>query len=166
MSVRIRLVVLLVACAMMFSLVGCQKIAEKATEKAIEGATGVKVDTDKDSVTITGEDGSSITAGSDGELPDGFPEDVPVYEGDIVSSLMTEGNYTVAIESKDDAATIWDWYGTELESAGWTRTSEFKVDDGGMISAEKGDMAIQITVGAGTDGDPTTITIFTGAKQE
>lgn len=165
MSAVSRFVTLVIVCVLAFSLVGCQKIAEKATEKAIEGATGVKVDTDKESVTITGEDGSSITAGSDGELPDGFPEDVPVYEGEIVSSLMTEGNYTVAIETKDDATTVWDWYGTELESAGWTQTSEFKVDDGGMRSAEKGDMTLQVTVGAGTDGEPTTVTIFTGTKQ-
>jgi len=156
---------LVLACALAFTLVGCQSIAEKATEAAIEDATGVKVDQDDDSVTITGEDGSSITAGQGGELPEGFPEDAPVYDGDITTSLVTEDSFTIGIETDDEWTEVWDWYLAELDSEGWTSTSELKLEDSGMLSGEKDDRLIQITVGPGSgDGANTMITTFTGPK--
>jgi len=156
---------LVLTCALAFTLVGCQSIAEKATEAAIEDATGVKVDQEGDSVTITGEDGSSITAGQGGELPEGFPEDAPVYDGDITTSLVTEDSFTIGIETDDEWTKVWDWYTAELESEGWTTTSELKVEDSGMLSGEKDDRLIQITVGPNSNEDAKTmITTFTGPK--
>jgi len=160
-----RFVALFLILGLMLSLVGCQSIAENATEAAIEDATGVKVDQDDDSVTITGEDGSSITASENGELPEGFPEDAPVYDGSITTSLVTEENYTIGIETDDEWATVWDWYVAELESEGWTKTTELKLEDSGMLSGEKDDRLIQITIGpASGDTAATLITTFTGPK--
>jgi len=160
-----RFVALLLTLGLMFSLVGCQSIAEKATETAIEDATGVKVDQDGDSVTITGEDGSSITASEGGELPEGFPEDAPVYDGVITTSLVSEENFTIGVETDDEWTTVWDWYVSELESEGWTKTTELKLEDSGMLSGEKGDRLIQLTIGpASSDDAATLITTFTGPK--
>lgn len=161
----LRLVALVMVLAMALALAGCQSIAEKATEKVIEDATGVKVDEQGDSVTLTGEDGTSITASESGELPEGFPEDAPVYEGAIITSLVSEDNYTIGIETDDEWTDAWEFYGTELEAAGWVTGTEMKLEDSGMISGEKDGRIIQITVGPASSGEAKTlITLFTGPK--
>ncbi len=108
------LVVLLVAC--LLALGSCGKATEKLTEKAIEeSAGGGDVDIDDDgsfsfendegsfsvdedgNVKIEGEDGEFSIDGSSGELPDGFPDDVPVPDGlDIITGSKTsDGEQTI-----------------------------------------------------------------------
>lgn len=160
-----RLVGLVVVLVCALALVGCQSIAEKATQKVIEDTTGVKVEDGGDSVTLTGKDGTSITSSESGELPEGFPEDAPVYEGTIITSLVSEDSYTIGIETKDEWTGPWEFYGTELEAAGWVTGTEMKLEDGGMITGEKDGRMIQITVGGASNSDAKTlITLFTGPK--
>jgi len=88
-----------------------------------------------------------------------------VYDGDITTSLVTEDSFTIGIETDDEWTEVWDWYLAELDSEGWTSTSELKLEDSGMLSGEKDDRLIQITVGPGSgDGANTMITTFTGPK--
>jgi len=148
-----------------FSVVGCQQVAEKATEAAIEKSTGVEVDQEGDEVTIKGEDGTEITASSDGQLPDGFPTDIPVYEGQITSSLKADKGWSVTIEAADDVETVFTWYKQELEASGWKIVSEMKVTDGGVLVAEKGDQSVQVTLGtSSSDAAKTSIALFVSTK--
>jgi len=147
------------------SVVGCQQVAEKATEAAIEKSTGVDVEKSGDEVTITGEDGTEITASSDGQLPDGFPSDIPVYEGPITSSIKADKGWSVTIEAADDVDTIFSWYKQELEKSGWKVVSEMKVTDGAAVVAEKGDQNVQVTIGtSSSDAGASTLSLFVSTK--
>ncbi len=160
---RIALSLLLAGLAV--AVVGCQSIAEQATEAAVEQATGVKIDKSGDEVTIQGEDGTEMTASSAGDLPEGFPTDVPVYEGDIIASVKAAEGYSVTIEAASDVSTVFDWYKTELDAQGWKIMSEVKVQDGGALSAEKGNQQLQVTFGADSgDANKTTISLITSTK--
>lgn len=161
----VRITLLLLIAVLAVAVVGCQSIAEQATEAAVEQATGVKIDKSGDEVTIQGEDGSEVTASSGGELPDGFPADVPVYEGNIIASVKAPEGYSVTIEAASDVATVFDWYKTELDSQGWEIKSEVKVQDGGALSAEKGTQQLQVTFGADSgDATKSTISLITSTK--
>ncbi|MBU7006511.1 hypothetical protein [Phosphitispora fastidiosa] len=75
-----RILALLLFAFLMFGLLGCSsiedKIAEKATEKIVEGATGAQVDVDKGSVKVEGE-GGSFEAGQDMDWPQDAMGDLP-----------------------------------------------------------------------------------------
>lgn len=145
--------------------VGCARVAEEAAERAVEDSTGVEIDADDGSVTIEGEDGSEVTVSEDGQLPDGFPTDVPVSDGEITATMKSGDTFTVGIETPDDHASVLEWYRDRLEGEGWTITTDLTVEDGGMLTAEKGDQALQVTVGAGSSGESeTVVTLITGPK--
>jgi len=160
-----RIAVSLFVVGLVLSVAGCQSIAEKATEAAVEKATGVQVDKDGEQITIKGEDGAELTASSDGELPDGFPSDVPVFEGKVVSSIKAEKGFSVTIEAEAGVMDVFDFYKDKLPAEGWNIVSEMKVEDGGAIVAEKGDQSVQVTVGVDSgDANKATISLFTGTK--
>lgn len=134
---------------------GCEKAAEKAAEKAIEGATGVDIDADDDSVTIEGEDGETVEIqGDSGEVPDGFPDDVPVYDGDIqTTSKVSTGEgtaYYVELTTDDGASDVHDWYKSEFESEGWAiqmdTTSTQNGAFSGLLMAEKDGAQVSMTL--------------------
>jgi hypothetical protein len=160
-GIRIGVAFVLVV-AVVFMLTGCQAIVENATKGAIENATGVKVDNNGDSATITGSDGTVTTVGGT-ELPEGLPSDFSVYEGKILTSGKTTGadgtSFSFSMETPDAAQTVSDWYKNELESAGWTVESTFQEiaagTSTGMLTAKKGTSEANITVGE--NGGKTTI---------
>jgi hypothetical protein len=166
-SARI-LIVLVVLCAAVLSMTGCQLIAQKA----VEGATGVKVDQSgngKD-VTVTGKNGTASLSSQEGKLPDGLPSNVPAYDGTIKSSatLATDKgtNYTYTIETSDDIAAVQAWYKDQLTTKGWTVTGSVTGGtDSAMVSAKIGDTSnIVVTIGKNSDGK-TEIAVITDVKK-
>ncbi len=171
-SLTLVLVLLMTAAA----LAGCATIAQKATEAAVENATGVKVDTDAGTITTTDEEGNQSTlSAAEGTYPDGFPSDFPEYPGATVDSGLkstTEGKeaFTVIATTPDEAKAVYDWYLAELETSGW------KVDqsmDGtnsetafASISFSKGEMKGGITISRDTDKNLTSIMIGLGPSTE
>jgi hypothetical protein len=160
-------VVALLAVAVMAS--GCAEMIGQAAKGAVESATGVKVDTSGNSVSITGSDGSTLSS-TEGKLPEGFPADVPVYEpGTITTGIATEGesgkSFMVGIDTEDAAGVVYDWYKSELESGGWTVKTTMKTDDGGLLSGEKGTTAVTLAVTAGSGGGKTGIAITVAPKE-
>lgn len=154
---RSRTVVVMVALALLGSLLlatGCQKAAEEATEAAIEGATGIDVETDEDKVTIEGEDGSSVEIQSGGELAEDFPSDAPVYDAPIESSgrIGTEGalSWTVVQTTSDDFDEVVAYFEGELASKGWTvNGNTSNTADGSsmaIIGAEKDSLQYTVSV--------------------
>jgi len=112
-----------------------ERITEEAIEKAIEGESGGNVEIDisggeEGKVSISSEDGE-ITLGSGAELPEGFPENVPVYgDMEIASSYKnTEDDkifYSITAESAKSVEEIFEWYKDEL--SGWSIENESKLD--------------------------------------
>lgn len=135
---------------------GCQSIADKAAETAVEKATGVKVDTKGEKVTISTDEGEA-TISSDAKLPDDFPSDVPIYDDAKIGTAMTNEvqggkSYLVGMESDDDAAEVFDWYKKAFEDEGWKITSTMEVGDSvGGLSAEKGDVRVSLAIGYGAE---------------
>lgn len=140
--------VLTVVCllAALVGITGCETIARKATDAAIEKTTGVKVDTQGESVTIQGEDGSNVTVAG-GKVPDGFPKDVPVIDGEIEATWESGDGMFISLKTKmsmDDAA---DWYEKELTSEGWKQETTYSTADSRLYVAKKGERMVQIAVG-------------------
>jgi hypothetical protein len=129
------LVLVLAASLAVFPLAGCGKVAdevaERAAEEMLEGATGVEVDVEDDgeSITITGDDGeeTTIESGDSASVPDAYPDDFPLYDGDIVgSSSISSGEDSmvmVTVETGDDLGDIKAFLEAGFEDNGWTIAS-------------------------------------------
>src|SRR2546423_15480504 len=65
---------------------GCSKIKDKITEKAMEKA-GIEKGEDGKTLTVKGADG--LTFGNSQKVPDGFPPEVPIYPGAKVMASAT-----------------------------------------------------------------------------
>ncbi len=163
----LRVVLVLVLVAAMLGAGGCGVIAKKA----VEGATGVKVDDNGDSVTIKGSDGSESTISTgEGKLADDFPDSVPVYDGTITDSTVFSSNgvsqWTASVTTPDSVDDVKAFYEQRLEAEGWKTT--FNMDSGSQgsrtvaYSAELDDLTLTVTIDD-SDGD-TALGILVGTK--
>lgn len=164
---------LLVAMALLLAIAamqvtGCRKVAEEAAEQAVEQATGVDVEQDGDSVTITSEDDEggqvNITTGEGAEVPDEFPDDFPLYDGDVTGSSSVaspDGSMVVVtVETKDDFDTVKDFFDKAFADEGWNVIFQMSSSEGGSqgisYTLEKDERNATLTIDT-TDG-VTTIT--------
>ena len=161
------IVVLALLALLVFSLAGCSFVAQKA----VEGATGVKVDQNGSNVTVTGKNGTASLSSKEGKLPDGLPSDVPAYAGTIKSSaaIATDQgtNYSFEISTSDDPATVQGWYKDKLTANGWTVTGTVTGgSDSAMVSAKKGDKDnIVVTIGKNTSDGKTEVAVIADFKK-
>lgn len=122
-------------------MVGCSQV----TESLVEAGTGADVEISEEGMTITGEDGSTMTIDEDGgsvtysdeegttsvqsgddvQIPAGVPGDLPLPEGaTLVSASENDGFYIL----------LWAWQGldkdqlnayvSEVQSAGYSNKSD------------------------------------------
>ncbi len=159
MSYRIIIVALFIA-MLALGATGCQR----AVERAVEEATGIRVDEDGESVTITGsgDDGEEFTMeGSGGSLPSDWPSDVPVYPGAELesSTSMRIGDslqMIVSWKTSDDVNDVYEWYRDELPAAGWEITGDFTIEQSGQrtasVTSSKGNSSADVYVGDDSDG--------------
>jgi hypothetical protein len=159
-----RVVLALAVVAALLAVTGCGALVEQAVKGGVENATGVKVDQGGNSVTVTGQDGSSMTSSSDGKLPEGFPSDMPLYTpGKIVTSAVSTENsaksFVVTIDSPDAVADIFAWYKAQLPEKGWTVQNTTESDTGALFMGEKGAQAFTVMVATSSAEGATTISI-------
>jgi len=172
--------IITMAVFMLFSAGGCfnvgQKVAERVTEEAIEKSIEEEieseggeadVDISEDAVSVTTDEGE-MTIGEGAELPEGFPEEVPVYSNmEITSSwkVTEEGKDTFSISgtTSDSGKTVFDWYKGKLNS--WEIENEFTGESEGestySISANNGTYGLLVWI---TESDGETIVGITAAK--
>lgn len=111
--------------AAVMALTGCAKIAQKATEAAVEKTTGVKVDNTNQTITTTDKEGNKTElSAKEGSYPDGFPSDFPQYPGGKVDSALKgtsngQDSFTVIVKTSDAPKDVYKWYLAELEKSGW-----------------------------------------------
>lgn len=102
-------------------LSGCQSIAEKITEKAVEAAietkTGGDVDIDSSkpgafSFKTKNDKGEEVTLdGQSGKVPDNWPKDIPAYPGaKVTASLLTGKNGMLMLETSDSTDKVLAFY--------------------------------------------------------
>ena len=147
------------------ALVGkAEKILED-TKKALEDAASEGVDIDLDSeeggISIETDDGS-FTSGL-GSLPDGFPDDVPVVEGEILSGASSQQDgttaYLVSVMVEATAQEAMAEAISALEDAGYSRTENSMSMDGLYIEMLTGPW--EVTVGSTDDGEGGTMLQYT-----
>ncbi len=131
------------------TLVGCGQVVETA----VETATGSDIDISDEGVTITGESGESmtidaegdtmtftdeeqdlsVTTGADLELPDAWPEGLPVPPAESIISASEDGSGIIIVSWSWGAMTMEDFdaYVAALESAGYTKQPDGLVQDFG-----------------------------------
>lgn len=154
-----------------FFVSGClgQKIAEQAVEKVIEKAIGsedgeeIDIDLDEEGMTIK-TDEAEMTIGTSADLPDGFPNSVPVYpDMEITTSWKTvndgKENFSIGATTKDSGEKVFNWYKDKL--SGWDIESEWSADSGddgktSILDVSDGNHYVSITV-VETPGEGTAV---------
>lgn len=116
---------------------GCgadEKAAEKAAETMLS-KNGSKVDIDGEKVTVEDDDGNVTSFGEGVELPDDFPEEVPLPQGDYkVNSVYSQGGETtmMLVFEASDLKSLEEHLKSGLADAGYT------VEDGMRMDTESG----------------------------
>lgn len=111
----------------------------------------------------------SYSLGNQAKLPEGFPEDVPVYKpSEITFASHSGNNYSVTLSSDDKADTILAYYKTELTRRGWQSSSRssYRTNDvqGSGSSYKKDNRSLILTLTA-SDSDNKTI-IYLSISQD
>lgn len=124
---------------------GADVIAERATEKALEGAADVDLDADGDGGIKIETDEGSLSVGQ--KLPDDFPDDVPLPEGEVLSGMSMAGKgWTVSLAVEGVPDDVAPEVKSMLESAGFE--IEATTEAGGMtiFTATKDTYALTVSV--------------------
>jgi hypothetical protein len=103
---------------------GCgESASEKAGEKAAEellGAENVEFDEDSGEMSIKDKDGNELST-SDGELPDGWPDEVPMPDGAKIESGLKTGtakegdSFVASAEVEQTPKEVLEFYKKELK---------------------------------------------------
>jgi len=147
--------VVLLASALL--LVGCgrndagEKVAEGLMEKMLEQGSGGDVDVDLgggDDVTVTTEEGTT-TMSETTEWPSDMFEGVPQFTYGVVERVTrsdrADGNKAFMVYIRDMAADGPENYKKDMEAAGWQSMMSTAAGAGGMINAQKGNVALSLT---------------------
>lgn len=95
-----RIVGAMVALGLVGALSGCfQNPLEAALDRAVE--EGV---TESLEQAVEAETGAEVDIGTGASLPSGWPANIPVPDGDIISSLATGGEFYISVTSPNAAA--------------------------------------------------------------
>lgn len=161
MSKKIGLIIFVCLFCVAVSGCGQKSYVENKVEKELEKNLGGKVDVDVDdnAVEIETEDGGLLQAGENVSLPDDFPEDVYICEGQIMSVAQNLGvaGFQIVIKSSDETQALGEIYKEKLAEQGWEIISTFGMGDAYMISAKKGDRSVTVTIGVDEDGEGTNV---------
>jgi len=159
--------VISLAIFMLFSVSGCfnmgqkvsEKIAEGAIEKAIESEGGeAEVDIGEEGVNIKTEEGE-VTIGEGAELPDDFPNVVPVYPDMKISSSWKstqdeKETFSFSAMTSDPGSTVFDWYKSQM--ADWENEDEYTSESDGEsmfnIAADNGTYSVVVMIMESDEG--------------
>ena len=147
------------------ALAGCgnavEGLAEGAVERALENEIGssADVEVDEDGFTIDTDEGS-ISAGS-GSVPEDFPADVPLPDGEVSFSQRLETadglGWSVVIATSGEAGSVGQQIRSDLENNGFDveESTQFSGEggSGGTILAERSDLSVLVVVTADDSGE-------------
>lgn len=149
-----------------------EKGIEQGLEKSLEQQFGENVDLNlgDGKVDIKTKEGSFSTSG---ELPVGFPTDIPIYSGaTVVSSVKSNKtqdageSYFVILSSKDKFDSVKAFYVSQLPAKGWSEESSLSCSTGGnkcyQMSSVKGGRTLSVTLSE--EDKMTTISIMAGTQ--
>lgn len=142
---------------------GDEEAAEKTAEKLIEGAASgdvdVDIDEDGEKVEIETDEGT-ISVGKG--LPDDFPEEITVLEGEVVSSSSMAGQgWTAAVKRDGDPEAERD-AAVEALGGGFTQVSEMNTAEMSMVILEND--TYNVSISAVDDGETTLVQYIVSPK--
>lgn len=144
MTTRLKVSAGVVAVAGALVLTSCSpgdlidRAVEKGIEKGVEAATGTEIDFDDESgtVSLTTDEGEVTLGGGGGELPDGFPDEIPLIDGEIGGGMrLSEGEtdgFMANVTVTGSIAEVYDNTTALLEGAGFIEIASS--DMGGIRS--------------------------------
>lgn len=150
----------------------------KAAESVIETATGSQIDVNSDGsgeVTIKGDDGDEMKIASETEIPDGFPDAVPLYQDAKVLNAQTttitdEGaHYSIILETADSLSQVDDFYKGALSTEnGWNTMSRSASGEHVQIMSSNESQNLMLILGVQVDSETgkTQITVITRNSSE
>jgi hypothetical protein len=99
--------------------------------------------------------------GEEAEIPDGFPEDIPIYpDSEVVAGMLAGAGGMVTLHTGDDIETVSAFYREKLVEEGWTLGPEMDIGPQRVLPMQKEGQngAVQIS----RDGDLTKIVLTAG----
>lgn len=135
-----------------------EKIVENRLERALEKASGGKVDIDlKDgTLKVKTEEGESVLTTGERKWPEDLPEGVIKLEDakvQAVNRAVNEGGKTWTVHVADVGENALDRYAEKLRGEGWTIESSMTLATGGSVAATKDDLSVHVMLaGQGKSG--------------
>jgi hypothetical protein len=210
MKQAVQVVVVTLCLLMAVTLAGCGKIAERATEVAMEKSieseggdvdvdlnaeggtfkvkdqeTGEEIEItqgedasfvmktdegttvmsgDEESFVITSEDGTTtVTSGAGAKIPEGFPTDVPVYDGlvlEFASAQPSEGAYAVNGTTESSLEDVFSFYKEKLTGGGWSEEAAVTQPDMAFLAYKKENRSVNINLAQGEAGTNVAVAIY------
>jgi hypothetical protein len=145
-----------------------RKGVEETIERGIEGSTNNDVDVDLDGNTIVANTNSgSVQIGENAEIPDSFPEDIYLIDGDVLAAIEnTESSgYTITLTTNASASSVNDQYVEELPADGWTVTSTMNISGTYTLVAEKTNRTVSVTAGESDGTTSVSISTYTNSGE-
>ncbi len=159
----------LLAVSAIVVLPACKKAAEKATEAAIEHATGVKVDRDGNQATIKTDKGdvhiSTADTGGNVTLPATFPTDIVLPAQHKVASVVDmAGMQMVNMTTTQAVNTVYADTDKGMQAGGWKRDVAMQTGDGATLAFSKDKRQAFFQLAKSDDGG-TQLAIRTGTAE-
>lgn len=136
--------------------------ADNIAESLVESATGGDVDINSDDGDFSVKSGDgSYEISSSADLPDNFPDGVPLYDDqDITGSYRSSGedvsSWSITAETKDSVSRVGDFFDEEFAS--WENQGEYSASGTTTTIYKKGDLSATVSVGkSSTDDSKTSI---------
>jgi hypothetical protein len=123
-------------------------------------------DPESDAVTLNGTDASGrpfrARVGTNVEVPDDFPKDVPLYpEAAPMATMTAEGHGSfISFRTEKSQQDIYDFYMEQLVVEGWTIESENSFRGQLSITSVKDVRQLEVNI-AGTEGDSRVSVVIT-----
>jgi hypothetical protein len=130
---------------------------DERTIQTGEGSTAT-VHEDDEGVTVKGttEDGEEyeVRVGAKADLPDDFPDDVPVHpEASVEGSMSMPGKgQMITFQTDSTPDEVYRFYKSGLVDEGWSIEADMNVGGQHMMAAEKGDRVVSLQMMPGDEG--------------
>ena len=151
--------------AMGLTLSACgSDTAQESLIEALADVDGLDVEIDDGAFgyRVEGEDGV-VVVGSGAALPNGFPDDIPIYqEAVITGSFETAEELGVQLSAPNSPGEVMRVYKKSLSAAGWQATGSMVMSELATTTFEKGPRIVSVTA-MSVDGESSVITLATRA---
>ncbi len=132
-------------------------------QKPQEGQTKAEIKEGKFIMTESGGEKVVIAPKGGAGIPEGFPQDVPLYKGaSIVASYKMSDGFVVMVQTTDERPKAIETCKADIKAKGWTLDSSFDTPQMLMLMYKKGKR--ELNVGITKQQGPTRIQYQTSAE--